>query len=79
MKHCNVQLIWDEESDRWYTETDDVPGMHLDSGSLDALIEKVKMIAPDMLEITKGYRGPLSFAFKAERNESIRMPMADAI
>jgi len=69
---CKIKLLWDDESDRWYTKTDDVPGMSLDSGSFDALIEKVRMIAPDMLEENLGYLGPINFAFTAERNETIR-------
>jgi len=70
---CKITLLWDNESDRWYTKTDDVPGMSLDSGSFDALIEKVRMIAPDMLEANLGYTGPIHFSFVAERDESIRV------
>jgi len=69
---CKVKFLWDSESDRWYTKTDDVPGMALDSGSFDALIEKVRMVAPDMLEENFGYLGPISFTFTAERSETIR-------
>ena len=70
---CRDMLLWDEETDRWYTKTDDVPGMSLESGSLDALIEKVRLIAPDMLEINCQYLGPIHFTFVAERKEVIRV------
>jgi hypothetical protein len=73
---CKIKLLWDDESDRWYTKTNDVPGMALDSGSIDALIEKVRMVAPDMLEANLGYRGPIHFSFVAERNETIRQAVA---
>ena len=69
---CRIKVLWDAESDRWYTKTDDVPGMALDSGSFDALIEKVRMIAPDLLEANFGYLGPIRFSFTAERSETIR-------
>lgn len=69
---CKIFLYWDDESDRWYTKTDDVPGMALDSGSFDALIEKVRLITPDMLEANLGYQGPVRFSFIAERHETIR-------
>ena len=69
---CTIKLIWDNETDRWYTKTNDVPGMSLDSGSFDALIEKIRMIAPDMLEANLGYLGPINFDFIAERKETIR-------
>ena len=70
--NCKIRLIWDDESDRWYTETDDVPGMALESGSIDALIEKVRLIAPDVLEANMNYLGPIHFTFMAERSETIR-------
>ena len=69
---CKIKVMWDNETDRWYTKTDDVPGMALDSGSFDALIEKVRMIAPEMLETNMGYKGPIRFFFVAERDETIR-------
>ena len=71
--NCSIKLIWDSESDRWYTETNDVPGLALDSGSFDALIEKVRLIAPDVLEMNCNYIGPIHFYFTAERSESIRL------
>ena len=71
---CKINVTWDCESDRWYTKTSDVPGMALDSGSFDALIEKVRMVAPDMLEANLGYKGPIRFLFTAERDETIRLP-----
>ena len=70
--NCKIMLHWDSESDRWYTKTDDVPGMSLESGSLDALIEKVRLIAPDMLEMNCQYVGPIHFTFVAEKEETIR-------
>ena len=69
---CSINLIWDYESDRWHTETNDVPGMVLESGSFDALVEKVKLIAPDMLELNCNYTGPIHFNFTAIRTETIR-------
>ena len=70
--HCNIKLVWDDESNRWHTETNDVPGMALDSNSFDALIEKVQLIAPDMLEANCHYVGPIHFTFVAEYKKSIR-------
>ena len=82
MMDCKVKLLWDAESDRWYTDTTDIPGLALDSGSLDALMEKVRLLAPDMLEINKDYTGPIRFQFVAERQETIRvgiLPTATAL
>ena len=69
---CKIKIIWDDESNSWYSETDDVPGMTLDSNSFDALLEKVQLIAPDMLEANCNYVGPIHFTFTTERRKSIR-------
>ena len=69
---CKIKIIWDDESNSWYSETDDVPGMELDSNSFDALLEKVQLIAPDMLEANCNYVGPIHFTFTTERRKSIR-------
>jgi len=69
---CTIKLVWDDDSSRWHTETDDVPGMVLDSNSFDALVEKVQLIAPDMLEANCNYVGPVHFTFKTEYEKTVR-------
>jgi hypothetical protein len=66
---CRVKLVWDSESNCWYTETDDVPGLILGSESFDNLVEKVRLAAPEMLELNLGYHGPVNIIFEAERIE----------
>jgi hypothetical protein len=67
---CTVKLIWDGEARIWYTETDDVPGLVLQSSSFDALVERVRVAAPEMLEENKNYTGPVHISFEAERIEN---------
>ena len=64
---CVVKLIWDNESCKWYTDTDDVLCLNLESGSFDALVERVRVAAPEMLELNCGYRGPVQITFEALR------------
>lgn len=70
--NCIIKIFWSDESNKWYTETDDVPGMVLESNSFDALLEKVQLIAPDMLEANCNYTGPINFKFTTECTKSIR-------
>ena len=69
---CLVRLIWSNDSNKWFTETDDIPGMVLESNSFDALLEKVQLIAPDMLEANCDYVGPVHFTFVTEHTKTIR-------
>ena len=77
--HCNIKMIWDNESSSWYAETDDVPGMALGSNSFDALVEKVQMIAPDMLEANCNYVGPVHFTFTTNYTRTIREALSENV
>ena len=69
---CDVKLVRDIETGWWYTESDSMPGMVLESYSVDVLMEKVRGVAPDMYEIEHNYTGPITFRFKLECEETIR-------
>lgn len=46
----NVKLTWDSEASVWVATSDDVPGLVLELNSYDALIEKVKVAIPELLD-----------------------------
>ena len=47
----HVFLTWDNESYVWLGTSSDVPGLAIESGSVDALIERVKYAVPDLLDL----------------------------
>ena len=49
----NVKLTWDSEASVWIATSDDVPGLVLESNSYDALIEKVKIAIPELIDVSK--------------------------
>ena len=55
MKECTVKLIWDDGI--WFTKSDEELGIVLESGSFDALVERVRIAIPEMLELNCGYKG----------------------
>jgi hypothetical protein len=68
---CTVKLVWDSDVDRWYTETDDIPGLVLEEESFDKLVDRVRLAAPEMLELNRDYTGPVYISFEAERIEKV--------
>lgn len=48
-----VRFQWDEEASVWIATSDDIPGLVLESGSFDALIEKVRFAAPELLALNQ--------------------------
>ena len=44
-----INLLWDSEAEVWLATSQDVPGLVLESGSFDALLERVKYAIPELL------------------------------
>ncbi len=66
MNEYTVLLTWDDEARVWNATNDEIP-IVLESGSADALIERVKIAVPEMLELNgKEYKN-VRLLFKAER------------
>ena len=61
---CKVSLTWDNEAYVWLASSADVPGLALESGSLDALMERVKVAIPELLDIKDT---EITIDFRAER------------
>ena len=68
---CKVKLIWSNESDSWYTESDDVLGLALGADTFDALVERVRMAVPELLELNLDYRGDVELYIEAELVENL--------
>jgi hypothetical protein len=54
MVEYTVTLGWDSEAQVWIAESDDITGLILESGSVDALIERLKSAVPELLYPTHG-------------------------
>ena len=68
---CKIKLIWSHDEKFWYSKSiDDRFGLTLESGSLDVLIERVKMAVPGMFEEI-GYTGEIDLVFEIERVDKL--------
>ena len=64
---CVIRLIWDENENFWYSKSlDDRFGLTLESGSLDVLIERVRMAIPEMLKVIE-CNDEVDLSFEIER------------
>ena len=71
MKRCVVNVIWDAEAGVWYTRSDDIPGLVLESSHFERLLSDYKSEAAYMLEANCGYTGAFELSFETQRVESI--------
>lgn len=66
-----INFIWDNEAHVWIATSEDIPGLVLESGSFDALIERVRFAVPELLELNHENNCPLSLSFTSERHERL--------
>ena len=65
-----VDINWDAEAAVWYAVCDDIP-LALESGSFDALIERVKIAAKEILELNDDTQKSAQLCIKSTRLEKI--------
>jgi hypothetical protein len=66
-----VKMIWDREAEVWVATSEDVPGLVLESGSFDALLERVKYAIPELNELNGQKHAAYNSTFLAERNDQV--------
>ena len=65
-----INILWDDEACVWVATSDDIPGLVLEGGSFDALLERVRFAAPELLKLNSSQQ-PLTLSFVSERQERI--------
>lgn len=48
--HLIVNAVWDDEARVWVATSDDVPGLATEADDMDSLVEKLKLMIPDLLD-----------------------------
>ena len=67
-----IKMTWDAEACVWIAESNDVPGLVLESGSFDALLERVRFAVPELLALNNA-KAPVTLNFQSERRERLAM------
>ena len=72
-----IEAVWDPEASVWVAESDDVPGLATEAATMEALIEKLRVLVPELLE-ANGMELPiqgheLPFDLTASRHDFARI------
>jgi len=70
MPDYKVNFLWDGEASVWVATSDDIPGLVLESGSFDALMERVRFAVPELVELN-GLKSNPMVSFSSLRQERI--------
>jgi len=66
-----IKMTWDKDAAVWYAVCDDIP-IALESGSFDALVERVKIATPELLDLN-GKSTECILNFKANRKDEVAL------
>lgn len=73
MKPYFIRAEWDEEVSVWVATSDDVPGLATEADTLEALIEKLKIMVPELLDANGvSESGDVAFELLTRRFEIAR-------
>ena len=65
-----IEVTWDSEAGVWCAICDEIP-LAMESNSFDALIERVKVAAQEILALNGKMGEPAQLCFKTDHRESI--------
>ncbi len=66
-----INFTWDDEANVWIATSNDIPGLVLESGSFDALLERTRFAVPELLSLNVSEPVSLSLSFVSERHERL--------
>ena len=65
-----ITFHWDQEAAVWIATSVDVPGLVLESGSFDALVERVKLAVPELINLN-GKAADFRLSYITEREDVV--------
>jgi len=61
-----IDARWDGEASVWIATSGDVPGLVVEADTWPAMIEEVRLVLPELLELSGQRSDKLSLTFRAE-------------
>lgn len=66
-----IDLLWDLDVCVWVATSKDVPGLVLESGSYDALIERVRFAVQELLELNGKKASVFGLIYTSKRYDKV--------
>lgn len=68
---CKIDFLWDSEAAVWVATSEDVPGLVLESGSFDALLERVKQAVPELIRLNGRAAQDVRLSYSTVREDCV--------
>lgn len=73
MNEYRVDAFWDDEAGVWVATSEDVPGLVTEAETVDALMEKLRIMIPELIGSSAAEPGtPIPFRLHMERSDVAR-------
>lgn len=66
-----IKFVWDNDATVWIATSDDIPGLVLESGSFDALVERVRYAVPELIELNGTSSVTYKLSYIMEREDQV--------
>ena len=70
-----IHAAWDDEANVWYVQDSDVPGLATEAATLEALLQKLKVMIPELIELNgspnEDTEVPLELLIQSEQRVAI--------
>ncbi len=70
-----IHATWDDEANVWYVQDSDVPGLATEAATLEALLQKLKVMIPELIELNgilnEDTEVPLELLIQSEQRVAI--------
>ena len=67
-----IRVLWDHDAEVWVATSDDVLGLIVEAASFDEVVQEVRQLVPDLLQLNGGTQSKvLDLHFLADRLESV--------
>lgn len=73
-----VDAHWDSDAGVWVAESEDIPGLVAEAESASALMEKVRVLAPELLQLNRAIepgQKAISVLVRAHHEETALVPV----
>jgi hypothetical protein len=61
-----IDARWDPEASVWIATSEDVPGLVVEADTWPGMIEEVRLVLPELLEVSGKTKNSLSLSFRAK-------------
>jgi len=74
-----VEAHWDAEAGVWVAESEDIPGLVAEAESVNALVEKIRVLVPELFALNGGLepgQKVVNVLVRAHHEETASVPVA---